>query len=124
LLNHTFAQWSDEFDLPRVPPSRSSHRWGASDEKLNHTGEEGRHRIGDRGVLRGIHIRSRERRGAGRSTGLQNDALTVCSQFIPDRDRVASCLISNRSHISPACRMALTQFNPKMASTAKSAARH
>jgi len=55
-----------------------------------------------------------------------NDALTVCSQFVPDRDRdrVASCLISNRSHISPACRMALTQFNPKMASTAKSAVRH
>jgi hypothetical protein len=53
-----------------------------------------------------------------------NDALTVCSQFVPDRDRVASCLISNRSRISPACRMALTQFNPKMASTVKSAARH
>jgi hypothetical protein len=53
-----------------------------------------------------------------------NDALTICSQFVPDRDRVASCLISNRSHISPACRMALTQFNPKMASTAKSAVRH
>jgi hypothetical protein len=53
-----------------------------------------------------------------------NDAMTVCSQFVPDRDRVASCLISNRSHISPACRMALTQFNPKMASTAKSAVRH
>ncbi len=53
-----------------------------------------------------------------------NDALTVCSQFVPDRDRVAGCLISNRSRISPACRMALTQFNPRMASTAKSAAGH
>jgi hypothetical protein len=53
-----------------------------------------------------------------------NDALTICSQFVPDRDRVASCLISNRSHISPACRMALTQFNPQMASTAKSAVHH
>jgi len=55
-------------------------------------------------------------------TACMNDALTVCSQFVPDRDRVASC--SNRSHISPACRMALTQFNPKMAATAKSAVRH
>ena len=51
-----------------------------------------------------------------------NDALTICSQFIPDRDRVAGCLMSNRSRISPACRTALTQFNPKMASTAKSVA--
>src|SRR6476620_980949 len=49
---------------------RDVHGWGASDEKLNHTGEEGRHRIGDSGVLRCIHIRSRERWGAGRSTGL------------------------------------------------------
>jgi hypothetical protein len=53
-----------------------------------------------------------------------NDALTVCSQFVPDRDRVAGCLISNRSRISPACRVALKQFNPKMASTVKSAAGH
>jgi hypothetical protein len=53
-----------------------------------------------------------------------NDALTVCSQFVPDRDRVAGCLISNRSRISPACRVVLKQFNPKMASTAKPAAGH
>lgn len=53
-----------------------------------------------------------------------NDALTVCSQFVPDRDRVAGCLMSNRSRISPACRVALKQFNPKMASTAKSGASH
>lgn len=46
------------------------------------------------------------------------DALTVCSQFVPDRERVASCLISNRSRISPACRTALTHFKPT-ASSAK-----
>jgi hypothetical protein len=65
--------------------------------------------------------------GAGAQDDQQacmNDALTVCSQFIPDRDRVAGCLMSNRSRISPACRMALKQFNPKMASTAKTAAGH
>jgi hypothetical protein len=63
--------------------------------------------------------------GAGAQEDQQaciNDALTICSQFVPDRDRVAGCLISNRSRISQACRTALTQFNPKMASTAKSAA--
>ena len=41
-----------------------------------------------------------------------NDALTVCSQFIPDRERVAGCLMSNRSRISEACRTALRHFNP------------
>jgi hypothetical protein len=53
-----------------------------------------------------------------------NDALTVCSEFIPDRDRVAGCLISNRSRISQACRMALAQFNPKMKSPVKLTAGH
>lgn len=41
-----------------------------------------------------------------------NDAFTVCGQFIPDRDRVAACLISNRTRISLACREALKHFNP------------
>ena len=40
-----------------------------------------------------------------------NDAMTVCGQFIPDRERVAACLIDNRSHISAACRTALARFN-------------
>ena len=45
-----------------------------------------------------------------------NDAMTVCGEFIPDRERVASCLISNRSRISVACRAALKHFNPRTAS--------
>ena len=45
-----------------------------------------------------------------------NDAMTVCGQFIPDRERVAACLLSNRSRISAACRTALMQFNPRTAS--------
>jgi hypothetical protein len=49
-----------------------------------------------------------------------SDAITVCGQFIPDRERVAAYLISNRSHISTACRMALTRFDQPMASQAKS----
>jgi hypothetical protein len=40
-----------------------------------------------------------------------NDALTVCSDFIPDRERVAHCLISNRDRISEPCRTALTHFD-------------
>lgn len=45
-----------------------------------------------------------------------SDAMTVCGQFIPDRERVAACLIANRSRISVACREALKQFNPRTAS--------
>jgi hypothetical protein len=35
------------------------------------------------------------------------DALTVCTQFIPDRERIASCLIANRERISQSCRLLL-----------------
>jgi len=42
------------------------------------------------------------------------DAQTYCGQFIPDRERVAACLMSNHHRISVACRNALTHYNPKM----------
>ena len=38
------------------------------------------------------------------------DAQVVCGQFIPDRERVAHCLMSNRTKISPACREAIRHF--------------
>jgi len=38
------------------------------------------------------------------------DAQTVCGQFIPDREQVAHCLMTNRSRISPACREAIKHF--------------
>jgi hypothetical protein len=38
------------------------------------------------------------------------DAQIFCGQFIPDRERVAHCLMSNRSRISVACRTALKHF--------------
>ena len=44
------------------------------------------------------------------------DAMTICGQFIPDRENVGACLFSNRSRISPACRTAMLRFNPKTAS--------
>jgi hypothetical protein len=42
--------------------------------------------------------------------------MSICGQFIPDRERVGACLVSNRSRISPACRAAVAHFNPKTAS--------
>jgi hypothetical protein len=39
-----------------------------------------------------------------------SDAMTVCGQFIPDRERVAHCLLANRNRVSPACRVALKRF--------------
>jgi hypothetical protein len=38
------------------------------------------------------------------------DAQTVCGQFIPDRARVAHCLMANSRRISQACRIALRHF--------------
>jgi hypothetical protein len=40
------------------------------------------------------------------------DAQIICGQFIPDRERVAHCLIAHRSRVSPACRAALKHFKP------------
>jgi hypothetical protein len=39
-----------------------------------------------------------------------SDAMTVCAQFIPDRARVAGCLMSNRSRISQPCRAQLAHW--------------
>jgi hypothetical protein len=38
------------------------------------------------------------------------DAQVICGQFIPDRERVAHCLLAHRSRVSPACRAALKHF--------------
>jgi hypothetical protein len=43
------------------------------------------------------------------------DALAVCAQFIPDRERVGTCLVANASQISPACREAIKHFVPQTA---------
>jgi hypothetical protein len=45
-----------------------------------------------------------------------SDAFSVCGQFIPDRERVGSCLFANRNRVSPACREALKRFTPRTAS--------
>ena len=41
-----------------------------------------------------------------------NDAFTLCSHAIPDRDRVGACLASNMKRLSPGCRQAFIR-NPK-----------
>jgi hypothetical protein len=38
------------------------------------------------------------------------DAQVYCGQFIPDRVRVAHCLMANRHKITPACRTAIKRF--------------
>jgi hypothetical protein len=38
------------------------------------------------------------------------DAQVYCGQFIPDRERVAHCLMANSSKITPACRQAIKRF--------------
>jgi hypothetical protein len=40
------------------------------------------------------------------------DAQVICGQFIPDRERVAHCLIAHKRSVSRACRAALKHFKP------------
>jgi hypothetical protein len=40
-----------------------------------------------------------------------NDAMTLCGQYVPDRDRVASCLLSNRHRVSQPCRVMLSHWH-------------
>jgi hypothetical protein len=47
------------------------------------------------------------------------DAMRLCSEFIPDADRVKSCMLSKRSQLSAECRAAMTGGGG-----AKHAARH
>jgi hypothetical protein len=34
----------------------------------------------------------------------QPDAMRLCSEFIPDVDRITACMVKNRIRLSPACR--------------------
>jgi hypothetical protein len=35
------------------------------------------------------------------------DAQSICSEFVPDRAKVASCLFKNKARLSPACSAAI-----------------
>jgi hypothetical protein len=41
-----------------------------------------------------------------------NDAFQFCQAAIPDRNAVFTCLVANRSQISPACRTVMSQYLP------------
>jgi hypothetical protein len=44
-------------------------------------------------------------------TACMSDAMIVCGRFIPDRERVANCLLSNRHRVSAACRAQLAHWH-------------
>jgi len=39
------------------------------------------------------------------------DAMMFCVQFVPDRERVAVCLLANRHRVSAQCRAALARWH-------------
>jgi hypothetical protein len=41
-----------------------------------------------------------------------NDAFQFCQNFIPDRNRVFSCLVSNRAQLSPPCHTVMAPYLP------------
>jgi hypothetical protein len=41
-----------------------------------------------------------------------NDAFQFCQNFIPDRNRVFSCLVDNRRQISAACHTVMAPYFP------------
>ena len=50
--------------------------------------------------------RSDDMKGGGQHP-CAGDAQSICSEFIPDRAKVASCLFKNKSKLSSACRTEL-----------------
>jgi hypothetical protein len=41
---------------------------------------------------------------AEKQAACQTDATQLCSEFIPDRDKIATCMEKKVSQLSPACR--------------------
>ena len=50
--------------------------------------------------------RADDMRGGGGNPCV-GDAQSICSEFIPDRSKVASCLFRNKAKLTPACRAEL-----------------
>jgi hypothetical protein len=50
--------------------------------------------------------RADDMRGGGGNPCV-GDAQSICSEFIPDRAKVASCLFRNKAKLTPACRAEL-----------------
>ena len=47
------------------------------------------------------------------------DAQRICSEFIPDRGKVASCLFKNKAKLTPACRTELSGGKTKVGKSRK-----
>ena len=62
--------------------------------------------------------RSDDMRGGGQHP-CTGDAQRLCSDAIPDRAKVASCLFKNKSALAPACRVAIGGGEAKVTRKAK-----
>jgi hypothetical protein len=62
--------------------------------------------------------RADDMRGGGQHA-CAPDAQSICSEFIPDRAKVASCLFRNKSRLSAACRAELGGGKAKVTRKAK-----
>ena len=62
--------------------------------------------------------RADDMRGGGQHP-CAGDAQRICSEFIPDRGKVASCLFKNEAQISPACMASLGGGKAKVSRKAK-----
>jgi hypothetical protein len=67
--------------------------------------------------------RADDMRGGGQNP-CAPDAQRICSAFIPDRAKVASCLFKNKRQLSSACRAELGGGSGKKAGRAKRSGRH
>jgi hypothetical protein len=52
------------------------------------------------------------------------DAMRICSQFIPDRARVTTCMLSHRAELSEACRLAMGGGGKRVATRHRRAVVH
>jgi hypothetical protein len=62
--------------------------------------------------------RADDMRGGGQHP-CAGDAQSICSEFIPDRGKVASCLFKNKARLSSACAASLGGGGTKVARHAK-----
>jgi hypothetical protein len=67
--------------------------------------------------------RADDMRGGGQNP-CAPDAQRICSAFIPDRAKVASCLFKNKRQLSSACRAELGGGSGKKAGKAKRGGRY
>jgi hypothetical protein len=50
-----------------------------------------------------------------------DDAFRVCGAFIPDRGRVTTCMVQNKSQLSAACQVVMNRYAPPNATPVQTA---